>query len=108
MSRHSYPLCMRQLHKSLKETHHLRHWGRMQYGLFLKGIGLSLEDSLKFWRQEFSKGIGEDKVKIFLVYFYLHLKLFFVDFISLKYMLGFISCLVCLQWTNLCFFHETV
>ena len=34
----------------------------MQYGLFLKGIGLTLEDSLKFWRQEFSKGIGEDKV----------------------------------------------
>nr|CAB3265150.1 DNA primase large subunit [Phallusia mammillata] len=57
----SYPLCMRELHRSLKDSHHLRHWGRMQYGLFLKGIGVTLEDSLKFWRQEMGKGIGIDK-----------------------------------------------
>ncbi|XP_076807579.1 DNA primase large subunit-like [Clavelina lepadiformis] len=61
MSQTSYPLCMRQLHRALKDTHHLRHWGRMQYGLFLKGIGVTLEESLKFWRQELGKGIGEDK-----------------------------------------------
>ncbi|XP_068137529.1 DNA primase large subunit [Hyperolius riggenbachi] len=52
----SFPLCMRQLHKSLRENHHLRHGGRMQYGLFLKGIGLTLEQALQFWRLEFTKG----------------------------------------------------
>ena len=35
----------------------------MQYGLFLKGIGLSMDDALKFWRSEFAKGgIDGDKV----------------------------------------------
>lgn len=27
----------------------------MQYGLFLKGIGVTLEDALRFWRDAFSK-----------------------------------------------------
>ncbi|XP_072264568.1 DNA primase large subunit [Pyxicephalus adspersus] len=56
LSAKSFPLCMRQLHKSLREHHHLRHGGRMQYGLFLKGIGLTLEQALQFWRLEFTKG----------------------------------------------------
>lgn len=54
---------MRQLHKALRENHHLRHGGRMQYGLFLKGIGLTLEQALQFWKQEFIKGkMDPDKV----------------------------------------------
>uniref|UniRef100_A0A7M4F2Q5 DNA primase large subunit n=1 Tax=Crocodylus porosus TaxID=8502 RepID=A0A7M4F2Q5_CROPO len=58
----SYPICMRQLHKALRENHHLRHGGRMQYGLFLKGIGLTLEQALEFWRSEFIRGkIDADK-----------------------------------------------
>lgn len=28
----------------------------MQYGLFLKGIGLTLEQALQFWKQEFIRG----------------------------------------------------
>ena len=40
----------------------MKHWGRIQYGLFLKGIGLTLEQSLKFWRSEFTKMMDVDKV----------------------------------------------
>ncbi|CAA9995238.1 unnamed protein product [Nesidiocoris tenuis] len=57
----SYPLCMRQLHQRLRSAHHLKHFGRQQYGLFLKGIGVSLEDALLFWRSEFTKGMDPDK-----------------------------------------------
>ncbi|XP_062981880.1 DNA primase large subunit [Elgaria multicarinata webbii] len=58
----SFPLCMRQLHKALRDNHHLRHGGRMQYGLFLKGIGLTLEQALQFWKSEFIRGkVDADK-----------------------------------------------
>lgn len=53
---------MRQIHVRLRQDHHLRHGARMQYGLFLKGIGLSLEDALAFWRAEFTKKMDSDKV----------------------------------------------
>lgn len=61
LSLKSYPPCMRMCHDSLRSTHHLKHFGRLQYGLFLKGIGVTLEDSLRFWREEFSKTMEPDK-----------------------------------------------
>lgn len=58
----SFPICMRNLHEALKQNHHLRHYGRLQYLLFLKGIGLPLDESLRFFKTEFSKGtISVDK-----------------------------------------------
>jgi DNA primase large subunit len=46
-----YPLCMKHTHRALRANHHLMHNGRMQYGLFLKGIGVTLDDSVNFWRR---------------------------------------------------------
>jgi DNA primase large subunit len=48
------PLCMRSMYRALNETHHLKYTGRTQFGLFIKGIGLSMEDSLQFWQAAFS------------------------------------------------------
>ncbi|XP_052686031.1 DNA primase large subunit-like [Crassostrea angulata] len=61
LSKQSFPPCMQNLHQSMKRDHHLKHGGRMQYGLFLKGIGLSLEEALRFWRTEFTKAMDGDK-----------------------------------------------
>jgi DNA primase large subunit len=62
-----YPPCMQALHNSLTRDLHLRHVGRIQYGLFLKGknrinkgIGLPLEEALIFWRMSFSKLSDEE------------------------------------------------
>lgn len=52
LSQH-FPLCMRNLHIQLRKNSHLKHFSRLQYTLFLKGIGLSLEECLVFWRQSF-------------------------------------------------------
>ena len=52
---------MQTIHKNLTSSGHLKHNGRLQYGLFLKGVGLSLEESLNFWKKKFSKTTAEDK-----------------------------------------------
>jgi DNA primase large subunit len=44
---------MRNLHTTLRENSHLKHFGRLQYTLFLKGIGLSLDECIIFWRRSF-------------------------------------------------------
>ena len=62
MSQESFPLCMTSLNHAFRQNHHLRHWGRMQYGLFLKAIGLSLDEAMRFWRAEFTKAMDGDKV----------------------------------------------
>lgn len=65
LSAKSFPLCMRQLHDTLRTSHHLRHGGRLTYGLFLKAAGLTLEDALYFWRSHFTKNMDVDKVCTF-------------------------------------------
>jgi DNA primase large subunit len=52
----SAPLCMRSSYGVLREKHHLKHGGRMQFGLFLKGIGVGVGDALAFWQAEFMRG----------------------------------------------------
>jgi len=36
LARKHFPMCMRSLHENLRRDHHLKHLGRLQYGLFLK------------------------------------------------------------------------
>ena len=55
LSEKSFPLCMKAMQKSLDSTHHLKYKARLQYGLFLKGIGLSMEDAIRFFRGEFTR-----------------------------------------------------
>ncbi|CAH9085949.1 unnamed protein product [Cuscuta epithymum] len=57
----SFPLCMRHLFEKLREDHHLKHGGRLQLGLFLKGVGIKLDDALAFWKSEFSKKVGAER-----------------------------------------------
>lgn len=59
LSEASYPLCMRVLHKGLRKSHHLTNGGRVQYGLFLKGMGISMSDAISFWKDEFTKIMPE-------------------------------------------------
>ncbi|KAK4052341.1 DNA primase subunit pri2 [Microbotryomycetes sp. JL201] len=60
LARHSFPFCMRSLQQTLEESKHLKHNGRQQYNLFLKGIGLSVEEAVAFWRTSF-KLVTDDK-----------------------------------------------
>ena len=62
----SMPLCMRNSFKQQidRQQRHLKHGGRQQLGLFLKGIGLSIEEALEFWRESMassSPAIAGDK-----------------------------------------------
>lgn len=59
LAQESFPLCMRQLHQHLKSAHHMKNDGRQQYGLFLKAIGLPLDEALNFWRSNFAKGVTD-------------------------------------------------
>ena len=60
-----YPLCMSHLHSNLQTHGHLKHFSRLQYTLFLKGLGLPLDEALSFWRNAFvlnpRSGITDDR-----------------------------------------------
>ena len=51
----SMPLCMSQLHAGLKRDHKIKHQGRLQFGLFLKGAGMTMEEHTMFFQKEFTK-----------------------------------------------------
>ncbi|GBE81991.1 DNA primase large subunit [Sparassis latifolia] len=60
LARRHFPMCMRNLHDNLQRDRHLKHFGRLQYGLFLKVLGVSIDEAITFWRRSFSK-IQDDK-----------------------------------------------
>lgn len=51
-----FPLCAKHLTRNLVANSHLKYTGRQQLGLFLKGIGLSVDEALLFWSYQFTKG----------------------------------------------------
>jgi DNA primase large subunit len=61
ISKVHFPPCMKRLYLNLKSNHHLKYNGRLQFGLFLKALGLPLEESLQFWRKMFSEKINSEK-----------------------------------------------
>jgi DNA primase large subunit len=58
-----FPPCMQQLHNALLRDAHLKHTSRLYLGLFLKGIGLSLDEALVFWRSSFSRMSDDEYAK---------------------------------------------
>lgn len=50
-----FPPCMGYLYKNLKVNHRLGHNARFSLSLFLKDIGMSLNESIVFWQSEYSK-----------------------------------------------------
>lgn len=48
-----FPLCARHLHRQFRTHHHLKYDGRVQYRMFLKGLGWSVHDTLAHFRREF-------------------------------------------------------
>ena len=57
----TFPLCMLMIQKHINENSHLMHFGRLQYTLFLKGAGLSVEEALKFFKKKYEKKTPGDK-----------------------------------------------
>lgn len=50
-----FPPCMLFLYKKLKATNRLTHNARFNFSLFLKDIGMPLNESIIFWEHEYSK-----------------------------------------------------
>ncbi|GCE99280.1 DNA primase subunit pri2 [Zygosaccharomyces mellis] len=50
----NFPLCAKNLFNGLQQQHHLRYNGRQQLSFFLKGIGLSADEALRFWAEAFT------------------------------------------------------
>ncbi|KGB80170.1 DNA primase large subunit [Cryptococcus deuterogattii R265] len=61
VARKHFPPCMRHLYEKLKKDRHLKHWGRLQLTLFLKGLGLPLDQAILFWRRSYGTSMTDDK-----------------------------------------------
>ena len=47
------PLCMRNIHRGMMNDGKLKYHSRLQYSLFLKGAGLTMEDCIMFLQRHF-------------------------------------------------------
>lgn len=55
-----FPPCMHQTLRRLRTERHLKYDGRQQFGVFLKGLRMPLEESLVFWRRAFAPRVSDD------------------------------------------------
>jgi len=53
-SKQAFPPCMLQMKDRMKSHHHLKWEGRKQLGAFLKRAGLTMEDSMVWWKSSFT------------------------------------------------------
>ena len=60
-SERCFPLCMNLIERHINQYSHLTHFGRLQYTLFLKGAGLSVDEALKFFQKKYEKKTPLDK-----------------------------------------------
>ena len=60
-SERCFPLCMNLIERHINQYSHLMHFGRLQYTLFLKGAGLSVDEALKFFQKKYEKKTPIDK-----------------------------------------------
>lgn len=72
LSKYYYPLCMKNIHNVLKHFHHLKHDCRMQYGIFLKNLGLPFEDAMQFFEQEFTQSMSKNWFDRKYAYYFKH------------------------------------
>ena len=61
VSERCFPLCMSLIERHINQYSHLMHFGRLQYTLFLKGAGLSVDEALKFFQKKYEKKTPIDK-----------------------------------------------
>lgn len=60
---------MSEIFDGFKKKHVLKHWGRLQLGMFLKGIGLKMEDNVRLFENELKKTReGEKKINEYKYY----------------------------------------
>lgn len=50
-----FPLCMLNLHQILRQKHRLSHSQRFYYTLFLKSIGMPVQEAIEFWKAEYTQ-----------------------------------------------------
>lgn len=64
-----FPLCMSEILHGLRKNHKLRHWGRIQLGMFLKSIGMKMTDMIDLFSGELKKTRdGEKKINEYKYY----------------------------------------
>lgn len=70
---------MSAIHLHFRQTHHMNYFMRMQYGIFLKSLGLPLDQMIEFWKDEYTKIMSEDEFNKKYLY-------------TIKYIYGLVGC----------------